>query len=158
MSDSHDNWENLEKAVELANSNGCSFLMFAGDLIAPSGIPILEKFNSKGKFVWGNNEGERMGITRKLDASPKIDLCGDLFEGEIDGIKIFMCHSPRIAELAAKSGEFDLCIYGHTHKYKEQKIGNCILVNPGAIQDYKTGKPCFAVFDTDTSKINRISL
>ncbi len=158
MSDSHDNWINLEKAVLISNEQKCEFLLFAGDLIAPPQLAILEKFNGKVKFVWGNNEAERMGLTRMIDASEKIELCGDIFEGEIDGTKIFMDHYPRVAELAAKSGEFDLCIYGHTHIYGEDKVGNAVLINPGEVQGYKTGKPSFVIFDTEKNSVSKIDL
>lgn len=158
ITDSHDRWENLEKAVETANKEGCKFLLFAGDLVAPPGIPILEKFIGEVKFVWGNNEGERMGMTRKMDASEKIELCGDVFEGKLGDVKVFMSHYPRFAELAAKSGEFDLSIYGHTHDYKKKKIGNCLLLNPGEIQGYTTKKPSFLIFDTKDRKVNKISI
>lgn len=158
MSDSHDNWINLEKAVNISNEHGCEFLLFAGDLIAPPQLAILEKFNGKVKFVWGNNEAEKVGLTRMMDASEKVELCGDIFEGEIDGIKIFMNHYPRIAELATKSGEFDLCIHGHTHEYREEKVENTILINPGEIQGYKTGKASFVIFDTEDKSISKIDI
>ena len=158
MSDSHDNWVNLESAVLISNENGCEYLLFAGDLIAPPQLAILEKFSGKVKLVWGNNEGERVILTRMMAASEKIELYGDIFEGEICGIKIFMNHYPRIAELAAKSGEFDLCVFGHTHEYVESKIENTILVNPGEIQGYKTGKASFIIFDTETRSVNKIEL
>jgi putative phosphoesterase len=155
ISDSHDNWEVLEKAVNIANENNCEVLLFAGDLIAPPGISVLEKFNGKIKYVWGNNEGERLGITRKMDNSNKIELCGNIYEGQIDNIKIFMNHYPRISELAAKSKEFDLCIHGHTHIYGEENVGNTLLLNPGEIQGIK-GKPSFVIFNTETKSTEKI--
>lgn len=153
MSDSHDNWNNLEKAIETANEKGCGYLLFAGDLVAPPGLAILDKFEGKVKFVWGNNEAERVGMTRKMDASQKIELCGDVYEGDVDGVRIFMNHYPRFVELAAKSGEFDLCIYGHTHEISQEKINDCLLFNPGEIQGYKTNKPSFGIYDTTTKNI-----
>lgn len=158
MSDSHDNWTNLQKAVEISNNNNCDYLLFAGDLISPPGIAFLEQFNGRVKFVWGNNEAERVGMTRKFDASEKVELCGDIFEGELDGLKVFMNHYPRFTELAAKSGEFDLCVYGHTHDYNEARIGNALLINPGEIQGFKTGKPTFVIFDTATKEPTKIFL
>lgn len=156
MADSHDVWDNLEKAVARANKEKCELLLFAGDFIAPPGIPILEKFNGKIKFVWGNNEGEKVGLTRKFDTSKNIELCGDVFEGEIDRIKIFMNHYPRTVELAVKSGEFDLCVYGHTHEYEERMIGKTLLINPGEIQGYTTGIASFIIFDTKTKSVEKI--
>jgi len=158
MSDSHDNWVNLEKAVQISNENSCEYLLFAGDLIAPPQLEILEKFIGKVKLVWGNNEGERVVLTKMMAASVKIELNGDIFEGELGGIKIFMNHYPRIAELAAKSKEFDLCIFGHTHEYVESKIENTILVNPGEIQGYKTGTASFVIFDTESKGVEKIDL
>ncbi|MDQ3099407.1 MAG: YfcE family phosphodiesterase [bacterium] len=158
MSDSHENWTKLTKAIDIANKENCTHLLFAGDLIAPPGIVVLEKFNGKIHFVWGNNEGEKTGLTRKMNASQKITLEGDIFESEIHGIKIFMNHYPRIVELAAKSGDFDLCIHGHSHEYREEAIGSTILINPGEIQGYLTGKVTFIIFDCETKKVKRIEL
>lgn len=157
-SDSHDNWLNLERVVKISNDRGCEYLFFAGDLIAPSQLAILEKFNGKVIFVWGNNEAEKVGMTRIMDASAKIELAGDVFEGEIDGLKIFMNHYPRLTELAAKSGEFDLCIHGHTHEYREEKIGGTLLINPGEVQGYKTGQASFVIFDTESKWVERVNL
>ena len=72
MSDSHDRWDYLEKAIGIAHGKGCELLLFAGDLIAPPGLAILEKFNNKVKFVWGNNEAEQVGMTRRMDSSEKV--------------------------------------------------------------------------------------
>lgn len=158
MSDSHDRWDNLEKAVGLANDAECEVLLFAGDFIAPPGIPILEKFNGDVKLVWGNNEAERVGLTRQFDASKKIELAGDIFEEELGGLRVFMNHYPRIAELAAKSGEFNLCIFGHTHEYMEELVGDCLLVNPGEIQGYKTGSITFVIYDTESKKSEKVTV
>jgi hypothetical protein len=158
MSDCHDNWQNLETAIKIANTQKCEFLLFAGDLISPPGVALLEKFNGKVKFIWGNNENEKMGLTRKMDKSKNMELFGDFFEGEIEGVKIFMIHTPRLAEIAAKSGLFDICIYGHDHTARNENIGKSILLNPGEIHGYKTGKPSFAILDTKGMKIEFVSI
>ena len=56
LSDSHDNMRNLDSAVAEAHSVGCEVLIHAGDLIDPSGIHHLQKFNGKVIFVFGNND------------------------------------------------------------------------------------------------------
>lgn len=158
MSDCHDQWSNLEKAIDTANQNQCQTLLFAGDLISPQGLPLLEAFQGTVKLVWGNNEAERVIFTRKMDASPKFELCGDIFESEIEKVKIFMNHYPRITELAAASSQFHLCIHGHTHSLRQDKVGDCLLINPGEIQGYKSGQPTFIIFDTQTKNIQLIKL
>lgn len=158
ISDSHDRWEILEKAIEISNNKNCEYLLFAGDLIAPPGLAVLEKFNGKVKFVWGNNEGEKVLMTRNMDASEKIDLAGDIFEEEVDGIKIFMNHYPKIVKLAAESRKYDLCIYGHDHIYHKSIVGNTVLVNPGAITPYKIEGSTFIIFDTKTKEVEKVDL
>lgn len=153
MSDSHDNWDKLNAAIDSAHNEDCSVLLFAGDLIAPPGVEILENFNGSVFFVWGNNEMERVGITRMIDASEKVTLSGDFYEGEFDGIKIFMNHYPKYSELAAKSGEYNLCIHGHTHQLRNETINQALLVNPGEIQAYKTGKSTYMIFDTSNKTV-----
>jgi predicted phosphodiesterase len=44
LSDSHDDWGNLEKAVKIANDMSCKLLLFAGDLVSPPGIAVLKRF------------------------------------------------------------------------------------------------------------------
>jgi putative phosphoesterase len=156
MSDAHDNWANLEKAIAVAHERGCEVLLFAGDLIAPPGLAVLENFQGPVKIVWGNNEGERMGITQMCAASKNLELCGDVFEGELGGAKIFMNHYPRIVELAAQAGEFDLSIHGHTHVYRMEPVGKGWLVNPGEIQGYRTGEASFVVWDTEQGSGERV--
>lgn len=158
LSDSHDHWQNLEKAVTLANAEHCDHLIFAGDLIAPPGLKLLETFSGPTTWVWGNNEGERHKLTQLSDASDKLTLAGDILETELGGLKLFMNHYPRITELAAKAAEFDLCIHGHTHIYREETIGQTLLLNPGEIQGYITGTPSFIIFDTTDRSIRKILL
>ena len=158
MSDSHDRWEELLQAITIANEKSCEYLLFAGDLISPPGIAVLEKFNGKVKFIWGNNEGEKVGITKKLSTSDKISLEGDSYEDTLDGIRIFMNHYPRIVELAAKSGEFDLCIYGHDHTYNYTKVNDTLYVNPGAITPYNIPNASFIIFDTSTKEVAKVDL
>jgi len=157
MSDSHDRWDHLESAINIANQNQCEYLLFAGDLIAPPGISILEKFAGKVIFIWGNNEGEKMGMTRMMDASEKITLHNYVYEGVIDQIKIHMNHYPEPEHDAASSDKYDLCVFGHTHETHQETIGNTLLVNPGEIQGYKTGKSTFMIYDSSTKKAEVIN-
>lgn len=85
-------------------------------------------------------------------------MCGDIFEDAIDSVRIFMNHYPRFVELAAKTGEFDLCIFGHTHEYHEEKVGSTLLVNPGEIQGYSTGKLSFIIFDTESRNLEKVEI
>jgi hypothetical protein len=158
MSDSHDNWEKMKKAVQLANEHGCEILLHAGDLIAPPGIAILRKSNGNVHYVFGNNEGEKIGISREIDASLNVTLEGNEMDKEFEGLRIFMSHYPNISALAFKTGDYGLVVYGHDHLYDVQKNKTTIMVNPGEVCGYRTGISTFAVYDTETKEVERIVL
>lgn len=156
-SDSHDNVENLEKAIQIANENGCEYFLFAGDLISPFALDSLAKFKGNVEMVWGNNEGEKVGIVNKIDKMSNVKMHGDTYDGNIDGKKFFMCHYPNIAELAAKTGEYDMAIHGHTHMFTQEKIGNTLLLNPGNIGGHI--EPAgFVIFDIESGEMKKIEL
>jgi uncharacterized protein len=70
---------------------------------------------------------------------------------EIGNRKIFLTHYPLIANTIAKSKEFDAVFYGHDHLKSKERIGDCLVLNPGEIGAYKTGVGSYAIYDTDTN-------
>jgi predicted phosphodiesterase len=68
-----------------------------------------------------------------------------------------MNHYPNIASWAAKSGEYDVCIYGHDHTYHYSTIGNTQLINPGCIVGDRQAAG-FVIYDTQTRKLEHIIL
>ena len=84
MSDSHENWDNLKRAIEISNEHNCNYLLFAGDLISPQGIDILSTFKGDVKIVWGNNENEKIGIIEKSNLYSNVGVFGEIYEETID--------------------------------------------------------------------------
>lgn len=163
LGDSHDHYENLEKAVNVANEHNCELVLHTGDLGAPgNSVDILQKCNGHVKMILGNNDHEIVGLMRKSYSVDNFEIIktalgGDSYEDSVDGVKIFMHHYPRIAELAAASGEFDLCICGHTHKYREEIIGKTLLINPSSI--ISTKEPAgIVIYDTTTRTHEHVML
>ena len=78
----------------------------------------------------------------------------------IDGLRFGIYHgtSEKLREAAIKSGIYDVFIYGHTHKRREDKIGHTIVLNPGtAHKKLKSASGLFEeggiiIFDTQTKE------
>ena len=157
LSDSHDAWGNLEWGVNIAMKNNCEVLLFAGDLVSPNGIEILREFSGEIHVIWGNNEGEKMKMTRMV-SELKINHHDWWYEGEIGSKKIVMHHWPRPMEVAAQSQLFDLAICGHTHEWRLEKFNKTMLVNPGAICGSKSEKPSMAIVDLDTMEFSKFEM
>lgn len=155
LSDSHDALSNLEWATKMANDNKCEVLLFAGDLVAPPGINVLRKFKGEIHMIWGNNEGEKMKITKLVDLL-KIEHHDYWLECEFAGKKIVMHHWPRPIEIAAKSGLFDLAICGHTHEWRLENFENSVLLNPGSICQFSESRPSMAIVDLETMTVIKL--
>ncbi len=69
-----------------------------------------------------------------------------------------MNHYQKFGLLAAKSGDYDVVIYGHDHQYHESNIGPTKLLNPGEIHGHKSGQATFMIFNTDDQSVEKITL
>jgi len=154
ISDSHDNIWNLEKVVKAVRGK-VDLMVHCGDVIAPFSVKIIASADIPTHVVLGNNDEDHIGMIKKANEKFTWVHIGQQY-GEIqpDDKKIAYCHYPRLAELLAKSGEYDAVFYGHTHKVKNEKIGMTLLLNPGAICGIDEGKPSsatYAIYDTATN-------
>ena len=147
MSDSHDNVPMIKKAVELFNSENVELVIHAGDFIAPFSVAALGDLKCRVVGVFGNNDGERVGGAKRFESVGEIHP--NLASVEVGGRKIAAMHYPELAEPIAKSGEYDIVIYGHTHEIDVRKAESLIL-NPGETGGWTTGRCTVAIVDLDT--------
>lgn len=153
ISDSHDNLHKLKKAITLFNKKNTSLVLHAGDYIAPFAVDMIEN-NLKCEYlgVFGNNDGERKGLTDKSKGKIK----GDSLELDKFGKKIFLIHDIAVADIS--SSKYDVVIYGHTHKEKIERRSDCWFINPGECGGWLSGKSSVATLDliSDTVKLHII--
>lgn len=154
VSDIHDHVWNLRAA--LAALADADVLLVCGDLCSPFVVPLLaEGFAGRPiHVVFGNNDGDLYRITANARAAGNVELHGELFTGELGGLRVAVNHYPEIARRLAASGEFDLVCYGHDHRFALTDGEQTLLVNPGTLLGYDPGAradvpPTFAVVDTE---------
>lgn len=157
LSDSHNNWDNLSLAIDLANHEECEFVLFAGDLTVPAGVDYLSAFNGSVHAIFGNGERSKQKVRDAADETENVNYHGDEYQTSIDDTDIFMHHYPKKAEDAAESGEYDLCVHGHTHEYRNDVVNDTRIINPGPLQGPR-GSVGFAVYDTDEDSVHEIGL
>ena len=150
ISDIHENFHNLIHTLEEIQSRDVKQIIFLGDFMN-AGIAILLSEAPIPVFaIWGNNDGDKPTICRKaLNKGSNLTMSDNVYHFlEFDSRKIFITHFPDLAKPMAKTGDFDAVFYGHNHLKNEDKVGDCIIVNPGEISAHKTGKATFAIYDT----------
>ena len=62
IADTHDNRRTISKAVEVFNQRGVGMVFHAGDLISPFTADDFSRLKCKMTIVFGNNDGERIGL------------------------------------------------------------------------------------------------
>lgn len=140
VSDTHDNISNFNKAIDFLNAEKIEVMLHCGDICNQDTInEAVKNFKGKIYFVRGNGDFDLHDVPEKMEI-------------ELSGKKIFFNHYPEISKAAAESGKYNLAFYGHTHRPWEETIGDCRLVNPGELAGQRY-KPCFAIYDTETDKL-----
>jgi len=160
VSDIHENMHNLKLAYEKAKELGAEQILCLGDIINPGVAKFLAESEIPVFSVWGNNDGDKCRITKvALGKGSNLSVSDKFFDSlEIEGRKMFLTHFNEIAESMAKSGDYDVVFYGHNHEKYLNKVGNCLLVNPGEISSHLTGTASFALYDTKTNEAEIIEL
>ncbi len=158
MSDSHDNLWNLRTAVRMVQDRGITEIIHLGDLISPFMLEEVEDFKGTFHLIYGNNNGDHILLQKKI-ASLKglVQFHGWLGELVIDSKRIGFIHDPLLARKIAKSGDYDVVLFGHTHLWLKEKVGDCLLFNPGEILGKKEA-PGFAIMDCETLEIERVQV
>ncbi len=155
MSDSHDNVPKVEAAVELFNRRQVDLVVHAGDFIAPFAVAPLAALDCRVVAVFGNNDGERVGLAKKFAGIGEVHP--NLAPAELGGHKIAAVHYPELAEPIAAGNAYDVVIYGHTHEIDVRR-GTSLIINPGEVGGWLTGRATVAVVDLETLEVEIVDL
>ncbi len=157
LSDSHDNVWRLEAAFP--HLRQADVILHCGDLCAPFMVRLLAEGaqDRPVHIVWGNNDGDTFLIARVAQAYPNVVLHGLLAEIELDGLSVAVNHYPRIARALALSGQYRMVCYGHDHTAQEERLGGCLLLNPGELMGMK-GRSSLALVEAEDLSVRWVEL
>lgn len=156
MADSHDNVPMVRRAVELFNERGAGLVIHAGDFVAPFAVAPLAELDCRVVAVFGNNDGERVGLAKRLEEIGEVHP--NLAPAELAGRRIAAVHYPELAAPIAAGGAFDLVVYGHTHEIDVRREGATLVLNPGEVGGWLTGRSTVAVVDLGTMEAEILDL
>jgi len=142
LADSHDNVPALAKAVGLFNDLEVGLVIHAGDIVAPFMAKPLKSLQSDFIAVYGNNDGEKIGLSHVLDGRIHRAPFFTIFQKK----RILILHEPDHLEALAASGHFDTIIYGHTHE-ADVRHGKTLIINPGECGGWVSGNRTVACWD-----------
>jgi hypothetical protein len=155
IADTHDNRKAIQKAVELFNDRGVGLVLHAGDLISPFTAWDFKKLTCKFIAVFGNNDGEKLGLFHLYREF------GEISPGPRrivhNGKKIVLMHEPACIDEMIASPEVDVIVYGHIHKV-DIREGKPFIINPGEGGGWLYDTCTAALLDMESMKVAVVSL
>jgi putative phosphoesterase len=155
LSDTHDNMNAIRKAVEFFNQEGVAHVLHAGDIISPFTMNEFGKLKMPLSAVFGNNDGEKPFLRERIKG------IGEISEGHFEkvweGKRLIVMHEPKLVEELKQGGDYDVIIYGHTHKV-DIREGRPLILNPGEAGGWLTGKYTVALLELPSLEVKIVEL
>jgi len=150
ISDSHDNLPVVEKAVQILNEKNVGLVLHAGDYVAGFVIPKFKQLNCQLIGVFGNNDGDHELLKKRFSEIPNCTIHDRFASVQVDGYRIALLHGEEteLLNALADSGYFDAIVHGHSHLKGIQTRGKTLMINPGEVCGYLTGRCTLALLDT----------
>jgi hypothetical protein len=150
----------IDKAIDRLNQEKIDLVLHAGDYIAPFAVRRFKELKARLIGVFGNNDGDQFLLRKQFQALKAAEIRNNFAEILMDGVKIGLLHGEdnELLKSLANANFFDVLIHGHSHQAKVTQKGSTIVLNPGEVCGYLTGKSSIALFDTTSRKTEIVEL
>ncbi|HDS74607.1 MAG TPA: metallophosphoesterase [Firmicutes bacterium] len=154
LSDTHDNRWALEAILSRFRGEGVTYVIHAGDFVAPFNAKYFSEWSGKFLGVFGNNDGERIGVAKQFADIGPLHVGPHLVR--VFGRRFLVMHEPAALDALGRSGDFDAVIYGHTHVVDIREVpyvaggGSTLIVNPGEAGGWLHGEATAVILNLDT--------
>ena len=150
VSDTHDNIHMIDRAVERLNEERVGLVLHAGDYVSAFTAKHFEPLDAPMIGVYGNNCAEREVLGR-VYAEVGAEIRGYFAEVEADGLRVALLHGHRKEDVdRAYGGGYDVMVRGHTHRASIGEEDGVLVVNPGEVCGYVSGRCTLAFLDTES--------
>jgi putative phosphoesterase len=133
LSDSHNHINNLVAALKLFDREGIHTLICCGDLVDAGCVPLFAGLELH--LVEGNMDPDPHALARGVEQLGHGSSFGLEYETTLDHKRLLVLHGHLVDRLyeTIHSGLYDYVIHGHTHRRRDEHIGNTRVLNPGAL-------------------------
>jgi hypothetical protein len=144
FSDTHDNLFAVQDLIDELKKEKLDFAVHAGDIISPFTLREFAKLDVRIYFAFGNNDGDRK-LLSGICSENNWEI-GDIVE--FPGGIVYHGTDPRIKSILSNIAETGkLVVFGHAHEPRIEQRGGGIVLNPGEVCGYLTGKRTYAIFE-----------
>jgi len=150
----------VDKAIKRLNEEKVGLVLHAGDYVAPFVIPKFKELKAKLIGVFGNNDGDHEFLKKRFSENESLEIRGNFADLTVEGVRIVLLHGSdgELLKALVDSDGFDVVVHGHVHNAKAYRKGRTLVVNPGEVCGYLTGKSTIALLDTVKREVRIIEL
>lgn len=147
VSDTHGHVEFARQAARILESFQVEAVLHCGDIGSAEVVKVFQAWPAH--FVFGNVDYDVRTLREAIRAAGQTchERLGTL---ELAGVKIAFLHGDDERALAEAStcGLYRLVCSGHTHVARQERLGDALLLNPGAL--YRATPHSLAIVDLPT--------
>jgi len=150
----------IERAVSRLNLEKVALVLHAGDYVAPFVIQKFKALNCKLIGVFGNNDGDHELLRKRFSETENCTIRGRFAEINAEGFLIALLHGDEteLLNAVATHGGFNAVVHGHSHANVSMNMGKTLVINPGEVCGYLTGKSTLALLDTSRREAKIVNL
>jgi putative phosphoesterase len=152
LSDTHNHVENTRRALAIFRAAQPEHIIHCGDFTTSKVMELLVGWSVS--FVFGNMDRDRAD----LKAATRHYFCttiGEHLTLELGGRRIAVCHGDDLGQLDEfiHSGIYNYVLHGHTHRRRDEWIGQTRVINPGALGGRRAEPRSVCVLDLATGDV-----
>jgi putative phosphoesterase len=146
ISDTHDNLYNLEAALDILRAEKVTTIVHCGDVCGTAVIRALAGFD-----VWiaRGNMDRQTELTQTVDDVLGPGRLAWMQRPVLNGCAVAAIHANDDDVLwgLVSSGKYTHVFHGHTHRRRDQMVGQVRVINPGALGTERTLQSSFCIVD-----------
>jgi uncharacterized protein len=157
MADSHDRIPAVAELLRRMRDAGATMVLHAGDYVSPLVLKPFEDLHMTLQGVFGRNDGDPQGLLSRASAGLGLEIFESPHSFEVAGHQIMLVHD--LGDAQKRSVEsHSVIVHGFTHQQSMKAQGEALVINPGEACGWMFGKPCAALLDLDSKKVEFITL
>lgn len=157
VSDTHGNTDNAAQALDLLRERDIETVIHCGDIGGAAVVALFAGFDTW--FVLGNVDRDYQLLA---DAVRNVCGAGRLAQThrlEIGGKRIAVCHGhTEEFDRLRRAEDIDYLLYGHTHRRRDERLGEMRVINPGALGGLRWQSRSFAILDEQSEELQVVEL
>ncbi len=157
ISDTHDNLDNLETALDILAAEGVTHILHCGDVC---GADVVQRLIGFEVWIAQGNMDRGIGLSWVVEETLGRGRLAWLHRLTLDGYSVGMMHGDNeevLGNLIA-SGDHAYVFHGHTHRRRDQKIGCTRVINPGALGGTRKQSRSFCILDLAADEVRFVEL